>query len=143
MNESKLDIFIAKMKVAASNGSSGPENTTSSGKDPMMQRWLYFTKEQLAEQDERIIRLCKYPDMIPDELLVAYADVLLASLGQMRMRRGGRLGRFIDSKLRKSILTIADRLADNGGEAYPTEAQIRHEMGLNPDGTKINLNDGS
>ncbi len=125
--ESKLEIFIAKMKVAASNGSNGSENTTSDGRNPMMQRWLYFTEEQLAEQDERIIRLCKYPDMIPDKLLVAYADVLLASLS--RLRRGGRLHRFVNNKLRDRVTDIADRLKNNS-DAYPIplETKIRHEL---------------
>lgn len=139
MNESKLEIFIAKMKVAASNGSSGPENTTNDGRDPMMQRWLYFTEEQLAEQDERIIRLCLYPKMIPDEILVAYADVLLVSLS--RLRRNGRLysfvGRLIDGNLRDHVMNITKMLNIRGDCVLA--AKIEHEMGPNPDGTEIGL----
>lgn len=127
MNESKLEIFLAKMKDAASNGSSAPKDMTDDGRNPMMQRWLYFTEEQLAEQAERIIRLCVYPDMIPDELLIAYADILLVSLGQMR--RTKRLYTFVGDNLRGHILAIADRLK-NDLNTHELEAQIRYEMDL-------------
>ena len=86
MNENKLDIFIAKMKVAASNGSSGPKNTTDTGKDPMMQRWLYGFTGLVQEQDKKILRLCKYPKMIPDELLLAYGFALLQVLEREQKR---------------------------------------------------------
>lgn len=132
MNESKLEIFLAKMKVAASDGSSessgssGSENTTADGRNSMMRRWLYFTKEQLTEQDKRIIRLCRYPDMIPDRILVDYAQVLLASLG--RLRRDGRLYTVIGNELRNRVLDIAGRLDKNESGTYWLETKIRHEI---------------
>lgn len=36
----------------------------ASKSDPMMQKWLYGTRELERQLSERIIRLCKYPDMI-------------------------------------------------------------------------------
>ncbi len=107
MNENKLDIFIAKMKIVASNGSSGPENTTDSGNDPMMQRWLYGLTELVREQDEKILRLCKYPNMMPDELLVAYAEILVCVL-----ERGQKLRLFTASSndAIQSVIAITKRL---------------------------------
>ena len=52
----------------------------ASESDPMMRRWLYGTKELERQLYERLIRLCKYPDMIPKELLAVYADVLIEAL---------------------------------------------------------------
>ncbi len=52
----------------------------ASQSDPMMQRWLYGTKELERQLSERLIRLCKYPDMIPKELLAKYTDVLVEAL---------------------------------------------------------------
>ena len=92
--------------------------------------WTYgerpFTDEQLAEQNKRIIRLCRYPDMIPDELLVAYADVLLASLGHLR--RAGRLREFVNDKLRDRVLDIAGRLNENDPETYRLALGIHDEL---------------
>jgi hypothetical protein len=45
--------------------------------DPMMQRWLYGTKELERQLSERLVNLCRYLNMIPEELLPIYADVLL------------------------------------------------------------------
>ncbi len=89
MNESKLEIFMAKMKVAASNGSSGPENTTNDGCDPMMKRWLYGLTMMVRDLDMKIVRLCKYPDMIPDELRDAYNEVRAESISRSGLAETG------------------------------------------------------
>lgn len=65
----KISQFITTMRAVATNVD-----------NPMMHKWLYGTSELIREQDERIIRLCKYPGMIPDELLIAYAEVLAGTL---------------------------------------------------------------
>ena len=95
MNESKLEIFMAKMKVAASNGASEPngaskpEDMTDDGRNPMMRRWLYGLTMLLEDYDRKIIRLSLYPDMIPDELRAAYDDVLADSLSRMSLTKAG------------------------------------------------------
>ena len=57
------------------------EFTTSieraSQSDPMMQKWLYGTKELERQLSERLLNLCRYLNMIPEQLLSIYADVLL------------------------------------------------------------------
>ncbi len=89
MNESKLEIFMAKMKVAASSGSSKLEDMTDDGRNPMMRRWLYGLTMLLEDYDRKIIRLSLYPDMIPDELRAAYDDVLADSLSRMSLTEAG------------------------------------------------------
>ena len=140
MSESKLEIFLTKMEVAASNGSSGPENTTSSGTDPMMQRWLYGAKELLAQQDKRIIRLCKYPDMVPDELLKSYAVILVDVL-----ERAERLHLFAvssnDATQQVTIITkrldaqdsyiLAAKILDT--IAYESEPEKTRYYGIDPE----------
>ena len=83
----------------------------ASQSDPMMQRWLYGTKELERQLSERLIRLCKYPDMIPKELLASYADVLLEALGNAKIE-----GSFSASSedLMESLITLAENLENSG-----------------------------
>lgn len=140
MNESKLEIFLAKMKVAASNGSSKPEDMTDDGRNPMMQRWLYGFTELVREQDKKILRLCKYPRMIPDELLVPYGAALLGVLEREQKRHmfivssNGAIQQVNDIAKRLNIcgkyVTAAYILDEI---AYEDELEETRYYGINPD----------
>jgi len=66
--------FIATMEKASQS-------------DPMMQRWLYGTKELERQLSERLIRLCKYPDMIPKEVILDYATILFEAIEEAKKRK--------------------------------------------------------
>ena len=53
--------------------------------DPMMQRWLYGTRELERQLSERIVNLCRYLNMIPKEVLSSYADVIVEPLEDARV----------------------------------------------------------
>jgi len=53
--------------------------------DPLMQRWLYGTRELERQLSERLVNLCRYVNMIPKELLASYADVLVETLENAQM----------------------------------------------------------
>jgi len=53
--------------------------------DPMMQRWLYGTRDLERQLSERLVNLCRYLNMIPKELLASYADVLVEILESAEM----------------------------------------------------------
>lgn len=74
--------------------------------DPMMRRWLYGTKELERQLYERLIRLCKYPDMIPKELLEVYADVLIEALENEQVE--GMLA--FPEDIMKSLTALVDNL---------------------------------
>ena len=87
--------------------------------DPMMQRWLYGTKELERQLSERLIRLCKYPDMIPKELLADYADVLVEALENEQVE-----GTVAYSKgLMESLIAIAENLEDSGDSQMQEKAR--------------------
>lgn len=98
----KFERFLTKMKALALD-------------DPMMRKWLYGTTKLLRERDLRIIRLCKYPDMIPDELLIAYAEVLADIL-----EREQKLNSFIVSSnnAMDSVNTIARRILTSNNNCH-------------------------
>ena len=48
--------------------------------DPMMQKWLYGTKELERQLSERLVNLCRYLNLIPKELLASYAELLAETL---------------------------------------------------------------
>jgi len=78
----------------------------ASESDPMMRRWLYGTKELERQLYERLIRLCKYPDMIPNKLLAVYADVLVEALESEQIE-----GRVVSSEgLTESLTALVENL---------------------------------
>jgi len=82
----------------------------ASQSDPMMQRWLYGTKELERQLSERLIRLCKYPDMIPKALLANYTDVLVEALENNQVE-----GTFCASSedLMESLIALAENLENS------------------------------
>jgi len=52
----------------------------ASKSDPMMQKWLYGTRELERQLSERLVHLCQYLNMIPEEALASYADVIVEAL---------------------------------------------------------------
>ena len=93
----------------------------ASQSDPMMQRWLYGTKELERQLSERLIRLCKYPDMIPKALLANYTDVLLEALENEQVE-----GTFFASSedLMESLIALAENL-ENSGDSQMKEKAMR------------------
>ncbi|MBN1805605.1 MAG: hypothetical protein JW837_10165 [Sedimentisphaerales bacterium] len=83
----------------------------ASQSDPMMQRWLYGTKELERQLSERLIRLCKYPDMIPKSLLASYADVLLEALENEQVN--GTFSAFSEDLL-ESLIALTETLEKSG-----------------------------
>ncbi len=55
----------------------------ASKSDPMMQRWIYGTRELERQLSERVVHLCRYLSMIPEESLSSYAEVLLEALNNV------------------------------------------------------------
>ncbi len=91
----------------------------ASQSDPMMQKWLYGTKELERQLSERLIRLCKYPDMIPKELLAAYADVLAEALENEQVE-----GTVASSKgLMESLIALAEKLENSGDSQMEEKAR--------------------
>jgi hypothetical protein len=52
----------------------------ASKSEPMMQKWLYGTRELERQLSERLVHLCQYLDLIPQEALASYADVIAEAL---------------------------------------------------------------
>ena len=91
----------------------------ASESDPMMRRWLYGTKELERKLYQRLIRLCKYPDMIPKELLAVYADVLVEALENEKIE-----GTFASSEgLTESLTTLVETLEDSGDPQVQEKAK--------------------
>ena len=59
----------------------------ASKSEPIMQKWLYGTRELERRLLERLVYLCRYLDMIPESALASYADVMIDGAGK---RRGAR-----------------------------------------------------
>ena len=91
----------------------------ASQSDPMMQRWLYGTKELERQLSERLIRLCKYPDMIPKALLANYTDVLVEALENEQVE-----GTFFASSedLMESLIALAENLENSGDSQMEEKA---------------------
>jgi len=91
----------------------------ASQSDPMMQRWLYGTKELERQLSERLIRLCKYPDMIPKALLANYTDVLVEALENEQVE-----GTFFASSedLMESLIALAENLENSGDSQMEKKA---------------------
>lgn len=99
----------------------------ASQSDPMMQRWLYGTKELERQLSERLIRLCKYPDMIPKALLANYTKVLLEALENVKEE-----GTFSASSedLVESLIALAETLEKSGDPQMKEKGrQIRTAVG--------------
>ena len=92
----------------------------ASQSDPMMQKWLYGTKELERQLSERLIRLCKYPDMIPKALLANYADVLVEALENEQVE-----GTFFASSedLMESLIALAENLENSGASQMEEKAR--------------------
>lgn len=92
----------------------------ASKSDPMMQRWLYGTKELERQLSERLIRLCKYPDMIPKALLANYTDVLVEALENEQVE-----GTFFASSedLMESLIALAENLENSGDSQMEEKAR--------------------
>jgi len=99
----------------------------ASKSDPMMQRWLYGTKELERQLSERLIRLCKYPDMIPEALLASYANVLLESLENEQVE--GTFSIFSEDLL-ESLISLTETLEKSGNPQMEEKGrQIRETIG--------------
>jgi len=99
----------------------------ASQSDPMMQRWLYGTKELERQLSERLIRLCKYPDMIPNELLANYTDVLVEALENEQVE-----GTFYASSedLMESLIALVENLENSGDPQMKVKGKrIRKTIG--------------
>lgn len=96
----------------------------ASESDPMMRRWLYGTKELERQLYERLIRLCKYPDMIPKELLAVYADVLIEALENEQTE-----GTFAFSEdIRKSLIALVQNLESSENSQIQEKAKRIREV---------------
>jgi len=93
----------------------------ASQSDPMMRRWVYGTKELERQLSERLIRLCKYPDMIPKKLLVNYADVLVEALEN---EQGEGTFSASSEDLMESLIALAEKL-ENSGDSQMEEKAMR------------------
>ena len=107
------------------------EFTTSMEKasqsDPMMQKWLYGTKELERQLSRRLIRLCKYPDMIPKALLASYTEVLVEALENAEVE-----DTFYASSedLVESLIALAETLEKSGDPQMEDKGrQIRTAVG--------------
>lgn len=89
-----LKVFITIMEKAAES-------------DPMMQRWLQGTKELRRLMAERIIRLSLYPDLMPDEILLLYANTLLEILKEENPEY---LSAIIDPEVSYALIGFTQRL---------------------------------
>ncbi len=99
----------------------------ASQSDPMMQRWLYGTKELERQLSERLVHLCKYPNMIPKELLASYTKVLLEALENAKEE-----GTFSASSedLLESLIALAETLEKSGDSQMEEKGrQIRTAVG--------------
>ena len=99
----------------------------ASQSDPMMQRWLYGTRELERQLSERLIRLCKYPDMIPKALLANYTDVLVEALENEQVE-----GTFFTSSedLMESLIALAETLEKSGDTQMEEKGRrIRETIG--------------
>lgn len=92
----------------------------ASQSDPMMQKWLYGTKELERQLSRRLIRLCKYPDMIPKALLANYTDVLVEALEKEQVE-----GTFFASSedLMESLIALAENLENSGDSQMEEKAR--------------------
>ena len=91
----------------------------ASESDPMMRRWLYGTKELERRLYERLIHLCKYPDMIPNELVAVYADVLVEALESEQVE-----GTVIFSEgLTASLTALVENLEGSGDPQVQEKAK--------------------
>ena len=92
----------------------------ASQSDPMMQKWLYGTKELERQLSRRLIRLCKYPDMIPKALLANYTDVLVEALENEQVE-----GTFFASSedLMESLIALAENLENSGDSQMEEKAR--------------------
>ena len=92
----------------------------ASQSDPMMQRWLYGTKELERQLSRRLIRLCKYPDMIPKALLANYTDVLVEALENEQVE-----GTFFASSedLMESLIALVENLENSGDSQIEEKAR--------------------
>ncbi len=92
----------------------------ASQSDPMMQRWLYGTKELERQLSRRLIRLCKYPDMIPKALLANYTNVLVEALENEQEE-----GTFSASSedLMESLIALAENLENSGDSQMEEKAK--------------------
>ncbi len=92
----------------------------ASQSDPMMQRGLYGTKELERQLSRRLIRLCKYPDMIPKALLANYTDVLVEALENEQVE-----GTFFASSedLMESLIALAENLENSGDSQMEEKAK--------------------
>ena len=92
----------------------------ASESDPMMRRWLYGTKELERKLYQRLIRLCKYPDMIPKALLANYADVLVEALEN---EQGEGMSFAPSEDLMESLIALAEKLENSGDSQMEEKAK--------------------
>lgn len=88
--------------------------------DPMMQRWLYGTKELKRQLSRRLIRLCKYPDMIPKALLTNYTDVLVEALEDEQVE--DTFFAFSED-IMDSLIALAENLENSGDSQMKEKAK--------------------
>jgi hypothetical protein len=74
--------------------------------NPIVEKWLYETREIEHKLSERIILLCQYFDKIPEKLLTEYSDVLIEALNSEDIE-----SRFVNfDRLNKSIVKFVQFL---------------------------------
>lgn len=99
----------------------------ASQSDPMMRRWLYGTKELERQLSERLVHLCKYPNMIPKELLASYTEVLLEALENAEVENTFYAS---SEDLVESLIALAETLEKSGDPQMEDKGrQIRTAVG--------------
>ncbi len=83
----------------------------ASKSDPMMRRWLYGTKELERQLSERLVRFCQHLNMIPQEALASYADVLVEALENAKMEDSFSAS---SEDIVGSLITLAEILEKSG-----------------------------
>ena len=79
----------------------------ASKSEPMMQKWLYGTRELERQLSERLVHLCQYLDLIPEEALASYADVIVEALEDADVE--GTLAAFSED-LMDSLIELVETL---------------------------------
>ena len=99
----------------------------ASKSEPMMQKWLYGTRELERQLSERLVHLCQYLNMIPQEALASYADVIIEALEDADVK--GTLSDSSD-ELMESLVELVETL-ENSADPQMNEKgkRIRETIG--------------
>ena len=93
----------------------------ASKSEPIMQKWLYGTRELERQLLERLVYLCRYLDMIPESALASYADVMVEVLEDTDA--GASVSAW-SGDVKESLMRLVERV-ENSGDRQMEEKGMR------------------